>query len=360
MAEKSGFFDAHLVNGEYDRVYLAESFAKYFASFIGNGVFGGKSNELMVQQNSTASMSIKVLPGLAWINGYWYENDNELLMPIDTADGVLNRIDLVVLRWDNLERVIRLVIKKGVPASKPVAPNIQREDDYYELRLAQIYVKAGITKITQAEIFDSRLYDEYCGFVHGLIEQFDTTHFGEQIDSFIEQFETSSTEKMQAAIDRINSLVKADMVAGLVSDVDNLKQLTIEDETEIGCFYRINLATNEKEWVNPPNKFGHEYCTTERWNGKPVYQKTFYVASLPNKSAMSFDIGSEWDKIVSVSGYAHDEDDLTFYPFPIIPYNQVIPIAVINNISSDGYLSVVTNADASHFQAYITVKYVKA
>ena len=46
MAEQSGFFNAHLIDGEYDRVYLAEHFAKYFASFIGNGIFGGKSNEL--------------------------------------------------------------------------------------------------------------------------------------------------------------------------------------------------------------------------------------------------------------------------------------------------------------------------
>ena len=80
MAEKSGFFDAHLVDGEYDRIYLAESFAKYFASFIGNGIFGGKSNELMVQQKATADMSVRVLSGQAWINGYWYENTSKLTL----------------------------------------------------------------------------------------------------------------------------------------------------------------------------------------------------------------------------------------------------------------------------------------
>ena len=117
MAERSGFFDAHLVNGEYDRVYLAESFAKYFASFIGNGIFGGKSNELMVQQKPTADMSVRVLSGQAWINGYWYENDDELSLAVDVADGVLNRIDLIVLRWNNSERVIRLDVVKGTPAS---------------------------------------------------------------------------------------------------------------------------------------------------------------------------------------------------------------------------------------------------
>ena len=82
MAEQSGFFDAYAStdsegNVVYDRVYLAKSFAKYFASFIGNGVFGGKSNELMVQQKTTADMSVKILSGQAWINGYWYENESQ-------------------------------------------------------------------------------------------------------------------------------------------------------------------------------------------------------------------------------------------------------------------------------------------
>lgn len=220
MAEKSGFFDAHLVNGEYDRVYLAESFAKYFASFIGNGIFGGKSSELMVQQKSTADMSIRVLSGQAWINGYWYENDDELSLAIDVADGVLNRIDVVVLRWDNTERVIRLAIKKGTPASSPSAPVIQRSADFYELKLCQIHVKAGATRIVQADITDTRLNNEVCGFVHGVIDQFDTTEFGKQIDSFIREFEASSEAEMRAAINRINSLVEGDTAAKLAIDTE--------------------------------------------------------------------------------------------------------------------------------------------
>ena len=59
MAERSGFFDAHLrEDGKYDRTYLADSFAKYFASFVGNGVYGGKSSELMVRQESTPTIIV--------------------------------------------------------------------------------------------------------------------------------------------------------------------------------------------------------------------------------------------------------------------------------------------------------------
>lgn len=228
MAENSGFFDAHLVNGEYDRVYLAESFAKYFASFIGNGIFGGKSNELMVKQKVTADMSVRVLSGQGWINGYWYENSDELSLAIDIADGVLNRIDIIVLRWDNSERVIRLAVKKGTSATSPSAPTIQRGADLYELKLAQVYIKAGATKITQADITDTRLNNEVCGFVHGVVDQFDTTEFGNQIDSFIENFEASSVDKMQAIFDRINSLIDKDMATRLTLDVDKLKSYNLD------------------------------------------------------------------------------------------------------------------------------------
>ena len=44
--EKCSFFNAELVDGEYDRIYLAEDYARYFSSFIGNGVFPNPSTNL--------------------------------------------------------------------------------------------------------------------------------------------------------------------------------------------------------------------------------------------------------------------------------------------------------------------------
>lgn len=200
MAEHSGFFDAHLVDGKYDRVYLAEDFAKYIASLISNGIFGGKSSELIVRQKETADMSINVLPGRACINGYFYENTDELSLSIDVADGVLNRIDSVVLRWDNVERVIRLAVKKGDSATNPVAPSLQRDADYYELKLAEIDIKAGATSITQDRIIDTRLNTETCGFVIGAVQKFDTTEFGIQINGVIERLEKIAEENDIASL----------------------------------------------------------------------------------------------------------------------------------------------------------------
>lgn len=188
MAEHSGFFDAHLVGSEYDRVYLAESFAKYFASFIGNGIFGGKSDELIVYQSASVNMGVRVLPGQGWINGYWYENTSDLPLTIDLADGVYNRIDIIVLKWGKVEREVWLEVKKGTPAANAVAPTLSRNSDYYELKLAEVHVDAGATSILQSNIVDTRLNSDVCGLVVGVVQQFDTTAFGAQLNSFIADY----------------------------------------------------------------------------------------------------------------------------------------------------------------------------
>ena len=529
MAEHSGFFDAHLVNGEYDRTYLAKHFAKYFASFIGNGIFGGKSDELIVRQKDTPDMSINVYSGKAWIDGYWYENDDKFSLTIDVADGVLNRIDLIVLRWNNFDRKIYLAVKKGVAATVPVTPDIQRDADYYELALAKILIKPGVVKITQADITDLRLDSTVCGFVVALIQQFDTTAFGEQLNgyisnyaaeykAFIETLKLEGTAELNELIDYLNALIqdespftalslRVDGIDGKValntqtlgytkknlivypfkettrtsygitftdnkdgtitangtatadvyfdlyrgsvnfepgkyivsSEVDTsgrttyirfinkdgtygsavfgynnvpfeitkedistkdilvgiiIRQGTVvsnvifkpmlrdarildatwepyklsvnemiqEDETAKGCFYRMNRFTGLKEWLNAPTNPGIEYCLAERWNGKPVYQKTLYTATLPNNSVVGIEVDSAYTAIVSINGYALDTDNNFYHPFPVI-VSGVTPIAVIAGFEGDGgdggTVVIRTNTDATSFQAYITVKYTK-
>ena len=71
-------------------------------------------------------MTVKIPAGRAWINGYYYHNDSELTLTIDNADGVLNRIDVVVLRWDVNARSITAQVIKGTPASNAMAPAITR------------------------------------------------------------------------------------------------------------------------------------------------------------------------------------------------------------------------------------------
>lgn len=186
--ERCGFFDANLVGEEYDRVYLASQFAAYFASFIGNGVYASKSDKLQVVEQDLQGMAINVLGGQGWINGYWYENTESISLAIDVADGVLNRVDSVVLRLGFSERNMWVAVKKGTPATSPSAPALTRNADYYELQLATIDVPASSIKITQAQITDTRMNQNVCGWVTGVVDQLDTTTLFNQFEAYFEEF----------------------------------------------------------------------------------------------------------------------------------------------------------------------------
>lgn len=186
--ERCGFFDAYLEGDEYDRVYLAQHFAAYFASFIANGVYAEHSNQLQVMSMATPQMQVSVEKGQGWINGYWYENTDSLQLPVDIADGVLNRIDSVVLRLGFAERDMWLAIKKGTPAINPVAPSVTRSADYYELQLATISIPASSIRITQAQITDTRMDQNVCGWVTGVVQQLDTTTLFEQFEAYFAEF----------------------------------------------------------------------------------------------------------------------------------------------------------------------------
>lgn len=175
MAEWSGFFDAHKVGDSWDRTYLAEDFAKFFAPLIGNGVFAGKSNELQVFQSVPAGMSVVLSSGQSWIEGYGYINDSDLSIPVDPADGALGRIDRIVNQWSSVDRRIRTVWKKGTPAVNPVAPTLRWDADYKELNLCTLDISAGLSAITQDKIHDTRMDSSVCGWVTSLIEQVDTS-----------------------------------------------------------------------------------------------------------------------------------------------------------------------------------------
>lgn len=196
MAERSGFFNATNADNP-DRVYKAEDFADYFASFIGNGVFAKHSNQLRVSQQDSPNMSVKVLSGQAWINGWWYENTSEKTLMIDPADGTLDRIDIVVVQLNLANREISVLLQKGTPSASASAPILNRDEDLYELKLAEIDVSHGTINIDDGKITDTRSNTEVCGWVSGLIDQMDTTELFNQLQSATDD----AVEAMKNALD---------------------------------------------------------------------------------------------------------------------------------------------------------------
>lgn len=244
MTIKSGMFNS--VNR--DRVYKAEDFASYFASFISNGVFPNPSNGLQVLA-SGSGMNLTLKPGRGWISGYYLVNDADHTLTLSVADPVLKRIDRVVMQLNYLTRSITINIKKGTPSATPVAPDLTRNVDIYELALADVTVNNGVITITQGNIADTRLNTSLCGIVHGVVNQVDTTTIFNQYMAWFEETKYNATgemlvwqnEQKQQFIDwfdTIKDILDGDVAGNLASRIAVLEQQMVQMENHVADYVK--------------------------------------------------------------------------------------------------------------------------
>ena len=212
MAQKYGFFNS--VNN--DRVYDASDVARFLSKFFTNGVF---NNSLAVNAND--NMSVSVATGNANINGYGYENTESLTLDIDEADSELGRIDSVIIRLDLTNRQITTIVLTGLTATTPSQPTITRSGNIYDLRLANISVPAGATRITADMITDTRFGSD-CGNVTQAVLELDTSEI-------FKQYETWFTEWFSNLEDQLD-----DNQAGhLQNEIGTLSNLETENKTNL-------------------------------------------------------------------------------------------------------------------------------
>lgn len=183
VTEKSFPFDADEINGKYDRSYLAEDFARYFQAFISSGVFMAESTNLQVMENG--GMNVILKPGKMIIDGYRYDNLDDIIIQIEPADGVLKRIDRISATWSKEDKDIHCTLQKGVPSYDPVPPKCRRNNDTKDYVLADVYIEAGAISIYQKDITDQRLNSEICG-VANPFNNIDTTSIFLQFKSWLD------------------------------------------------------------------------------------------------------------------------------------------------------------------------------
>ncbi len=181
-SEKSFPFDAKDVNGVYDRVYIAEDFARYFRRFITTGVFMDQATNLQIIANGDMTVTLK--PGGLITEGYGYENEDDIIIQIDPADGVLNRIDRIAITWSRKDRDIHYTVQKGVSGYEPVVPEARRTAEYRDYVVADVYVAAGAISIRQADITDQRLNSTLCGLAAAFCKIDTTKIFNQFMDWF--------------------------------------------------------------------------------------------------------------------------------------------------------------------------------
>ena len=92
-------FNAVAVDGEYDRVYKAEDWAWYFATFIANGIFPKPSDGLQVVAYS--GMEIRVNAGYAFINGYAFRNPATLTEIAGVYDSYVSKTEGLFAQYES-------------------------------------------------------------------------------------------------------------------------------------------------------------------------------------------------------------------------------------------------------------------
>ena len=315
MAESSGFFRS--VGG--DRKYTVDFLAQWVASFLSSGVY---ADDLAVTAGE--NMQIVLPAGRAWINGYYYRNDSALALPLENADGVLNRRDTVVLRWDVNERTITAQVLTGTPASNPEAPAITRTAEQYDLKLAEISIPAGTTSTTQALITDTRMNDSVCGIVTGVVAQVDTTTFYNQIAADLAEFKSSNEAGFTAWANGLKDVLN-ESAAGNLLNLINQRAYTTLSCTKSGTVYALTGLTATSGTVPVTFKATAAYAAGDT----VTIDGTAYALATRDGSALT---SGAWAAGAIITGVA-DVDAKALTVEPSSPVGALPLHGVVNNSS---------------------------
>lgn len=235
--EKSFPFDAHMVDGRYDRTYLADDFARYFRELVYSGVFMKESTNLQVLANGDMTLTMKV--GGAIIDGYRYQSTKDITITVPVADAVLSRIDRVSITWDKDDREIHYEYREGTPAVNPVAPEIRRDAEHKDYIVAEITVAAGVISINQTNITDTRLNNAVCGMATPFAE-FDSTTLYVKLEDFYKSFveNTVNWQNQEKAeftewFATLKDVLSGNVAGNLQMQIDDIKELTDAEVDEV-------------------------------------------------------------------------------------------------------------------------------
>lgn len=220
------FFDSE----ENDRLYNADSFSDWLKKFFTTGVFQG---DLQVTAND--NMTVSVATGYANVEGKVRLFDASNTLIIETADATYHRIDTVVVERNDTNREITVKVVKGGYSSEPTPTAPVRANGVYQLVLAEVYVAAGATSITQSVITDKRTDTDVCGYVYCPVDTFDFEQFTTQMDAYLAEFKATRAAAFvswelaqEAAFDawfqEMRDQLSEDAAGHLQNEIDDLEE----------------------------------------------------------------------------------------------------------------------------------------
>lgn len=203
----SGFFNAIMQDGVPDRTYNCDDLNEFLKGLVSeNGIYAEVSSACQVVASS--GMNVVVKTGKGQIGFNWFEIESDTTLEIAKSDVVLNRIDRVVIQRSLTNRNTVIYVKQGTLDSNPTPPALTRNESVYEIALADILVSKNISAITTSLITDQRSNNNVCGWIVGLIEQFDTTTLFNQYEEAQDNFINNQTQNFNNWFNGIKEKVK--------------------------------------------------------------------------------------------------------------------------------------------------------
>ena len=184
-----------------DRTYSTASFEYWLKKFFTSGVFNGD-----LQVKASSGMTLEIEPGYANVDGkvkFW---NGAFTLTLNAANSTYPRIDTIVITRDNVNRQIVCEVVTGSYSGdtpQPTAP--VRNSEIYQLVLAQIYVGAGVTGITQANITDTRPDNTLCGWITGTVEELDFSQFTAQFEQYFREFKADAEGDYESWFNEVQS-----------------------------------------------------------------------------------------------------------------------------------------------------------
>ncbi len=188
---------------ELDRCVGSDVFAEYLRFMVGidHGVYNKAGRSYQVRA-AGSGYAVDVEGGIAFILGRGRFDDAQTTVSLEASEG-LSRIDRIVLRLNKPDRYIYLTAIKGISASDPIPPELIRNDDIYDICLAEVRIDPVYSDILPENIIDTRFDTDLCGYM---------PQFGEvNTDGMFDQIQAAYDRYMELLHDGIEDSVAGNL-----------------------------------------------------------------------------------------------------------------------------------------------------
>lgn len=253
MTVTSGFFNS--VN--HDRLYDAEQISSMFDGLILDGVYQGYGDAFFIKPYSDANSTIIVGTGRAWFDHTWLLNDTEYTIELEPPNGMLSRIDAIVLDINKEEETRKnsiLCVQGTFAESNAQKPALINTELHKQYPLVYITIPAGDDGPILADNIENCVGTDACPLVEAVLDTMDVTMFIAQMeakfytwfDKLQDVMDSNTALKLQHQIDDLEAYVDEQDQKYMLStrNYENVPRKNVFKQVMLNDYMGINIRGN--------------------------------------------------------------------------------------------------------------------